>query len=73
MSTIKVNGVTAQTTNSALTLTGNGSGGIVFQPVATHTPAANGDVTIAITNNTTLTFSLKGTDGTVRTGTLTLS
>ena len=38
MSTLNVNGVTAQTTNSALTLTGNGSGGIVFQPVATHTP-----------------------------------
>ena len=37
------------------------------------TPAANSDMMIEATNNTTLTFKLKGSDGTVRSGTITLS
>lgn len=40
---------------------------------ATATPIANGDMTVERTSNTTLTFKLKGTDGTVRSGTITLS
>lgn len=49
----------------------NGSFG--FTPGSSVTPVDNGDVVIEATNNTTLTFKLKGSDGTVRTGTITLS
>ena len=42
-------------------------------PTATGTPAANGDMVIEATNNTTITFKLKGSDGTVRSGTITLA
>ncbi len=44
-----------------------------FTPGASVTPADNGDVVIEATNNTTLTFKLKGSDGTVRSGTITLA
>ncbi len=44
-----------------------------FAPGTSVTPVSNGDVVIEATNNTTLTFKLKGTDGTVRSGTVTLS
>jgi hypothetical protein len=49
----------------------NGSFG--FTPGTSVTPVDNGDVVIEATNNTTLTFKLKGSDGTIRTATLTLS
>ena len=39
----------------------------------TITPASNGDFIVEATSNTTLTFKLKGTDGTVRSGTITLA
>ena len=44
-----------------------------FAPGASVTPVDNGDVVIEATDNTTLTFKLKGSDGVVRTGTLTLA
>jgi hypothetical protein len=44
-----------------------------FTPGSSVTPVDNGDVVIEATDNTTLTFKLKGSDGVVRTGTLTLS
>lgn len=40
---------------------------------ASVTPASNGDMVVEATANTTLTFKLKGSDGTVRSGTITLS
>lgn len=49
------------------------NGAIGFTPGTSVTPVDNGDVVIEATNNTTLTFKLKGSDGTVRTGTLTLT
>jgi len=49
----------------------NGSFG--FNPGASVTPVDNGDIVIEATDNTTLTFKLKGSDGTVRTGTITLA
>ena len=52
-----------------VTLTGN----LVQNPASSITPSSNGDLVVEATNNTTLTFKLKGSDGTVRTGTLTLS
>lgn len=50
-----------------------GTAGIVFRPNASVTPPSNGDVSIELTNNTTLTFKARGSDGTVRSATLTLS
>lgn len=44
-----------------------------FSPGSSVTPVDNGDVVIEATSNTTLTFKLKGSDGTVRSGTVTLS
>ena len=46
---------------------------VIQQPPATITPDTNGDLVVEATSNTTLTFKLKGTDGTVRSGTITLS
>lgn len=45
----------------------------VQSPAASVTPAVNGEMVVEATSNTTLTFKLKGSDGTVRSGTLTLA
>lgn len=47
--------------------------GITFVPLSSATPASNGELTVEATSNTSLTFKLKGSDGTVRSGSLTLS
>ena len=49
----------------------NGSFG--FTPGSSVTPADNGDLVIEATSNTSLTFRYKGSDGTVRSASLTLS
>lgn len=49
------------------------NGTLGFTPGTSVTPVDNGDVVIEFTNNTTLTFKGKGSDGTVRSGTLTLA
>ena len=46
---------------------------VTFKPSASVTPAANGELMVEATSNTTLTFKLKGDDGVVRSGTITLS
>jgi hypothetical protein len=46
---------------------------IFLRPSSSLTPTSNGDLVIEATNNTTLTFKLRGSDGTVRSGTVTLS
>ena len=46
---------------------------LVQNPGSSVTPANNGELVVEATNNTTLTFKLKGSDGTVRSGTITLS
>ncbi len=46
---------------------------LIQNPSSSVTPANNGELMVEATNNTTLTFKLKGSDGTVRSGTLTLS
>ena len=46
---------------------------LVQNPGSSVTPANNGELVVEATNDTTITFKLKGSDGTVRTGTLTLS
>lgn len=49
------------------------AGSIGWAPGASVTPAANGYVAVEATNDTTLTFKLKGSDGTVRSATLSLT
>ena len=66
------------TTNNLLELFGDDGGfqvntDIIQHPSASVTPANNGELVVEATNNTTLTFKLKGSDGTVRSGTITLS
>ena len=46
---------------------------LTWRPPASITPAVNGDLTVEATSNTQLTFRLKGTDGTVRSASLTLA
>lgn len=46
---------------------------IYLRPSASLTPSANGDLCIEATSNTAITFKYKGSDGTVRSGTVTLS
>lgn len=49
------------------------NGAIGFTPGASVTPVDNGDVVFELTNNTTLTIKAKGSDGVVRSGTITLA
>lgn len=46
---------------------------LVIKPQASADPQEIGDLVIQATSNTSLTFKLKGTDGTVRTGSITLA
>ncbi len=62
---------------SAFTVNSSGqlkiSAPLTWRPPASITPAVNGDLTVEATSNTSLTFRLKGTDGTVRSAVLTLT
>lgn len=49
------------------------NGAIGFAPGASVTPVDNGDVVFELTNNTTLKIKAKGSDGTVRTASVTLA
>ena len=60
-------------TNTLARLVLADSGQLTIAPPASATPAANGQVTFEFTNNTTLTIKGRGSDGTVRSGTVTLS
>ena len=46
---------------------------VVINPVASATPVGIGDMVFQLTNNTTLVIKVKGSDGTVRSVTLTLA
>jgi hypothetical protein len=46
---------------------------LTWAPLASVTPATNGHLTFEKTSNTTITVKLKGSDGVVRSGTITLS
>ena len=45
----------------------------VFTIAASQDPINNGDLTIQATSNTSLTFNYRGSDGVVRSGSITLS
>ena len=69
---------TAQTwtLGGTLTLTGGDlvtGGNLTIKPSASITPSVNGTLTFEATSNTSLTIKFKGSDGVVRTTTLTLA
>lgn len=47
--------------------------GLVQTPPASATPAVNGELVFQLTSNTSLVIKVKGSDGTVRSTTLTLA
>jgi hypothetical protein len=49
------------------------NGTLIMTPAASVTPASNGQLVIQATSNTSLTFKYKGSDGTVRSASLTLA
>lgn len=50
-----------------------GAPGITLIPPASATPENNGDLVFQLTSNTSLVIKVKGSDGTVRSTTLTLA
>jgi hypothetical protein len=46
---------------------------VVLKPQASATPVGIGDMVFQLTNDTTLVIKVKGSDGTVRSNTLTLA
>ncbi len=50
-----------------------GDQGAVLLPKASATPSSNGDMVFQLTSNTSLVIKVKGSDGTVRSTTLTLA
>lgn len=69
-------GISSTATSVVLTLdntTATFSGDVIQTPSSSITPANNGEVVVEATSDTSLTFKLKGSDGTVRSATLTLS
>jgi hypothetical protein len=48
-------------------------GSLTQKPAASATPASNGQMVFELTSNTTLKVKVKGSDGTVRSATLTLA
>lgn len=53
--------------------TGRWVGGFARALPASSTPVNNGDLTMQLTSNTSLTFKVKGSDGTVRSGSIALA
>lgn len=55
------------------TMSTQNSSAVTIQPAASATPSSNGDMVFELTDNTTLTIKVKGSDGTVRVVALTLT
>lgn len=67
---------TSVTTGAAsAVITAGADGSVIWNRLPSSAPSlgTNGNVTIEFTNNTTLTFKARGSDGTTRSGTITLS
>jgi len=58
---------------NAVAITGGDIGAVSYQPAASATPADNGDMVFELSDNSTLTIKVKGSDGTVRVVALTLT
>ena len=76
-STFELKTRVADTLETRIRVDSNGhvdlASGLTWSPRTSVTPQGNGELTVEATNDTTLTFKYKGSDGTVRTGTITLS
>lgn len=70
-----VSGLGTMSTQDAnnIAVTGGSVGAITYKPASTATPANNGDMVFELTDNTTLTIKVKGSDGNVRLVALTLT
>jgi hypothetical protein len=70
-----VSGLGTMSTQDAnnVAITGGSVGAVTYAPAATATPANNGDMVFELTDNSTLTIKVKGSDGTVRVVALTLT
>jgi hypothetical protein len=55
------------------TMSTQNSSAVTIQPAASATPSSNGDMVFELTDNSTLTIKVKGSDGTVRVVALTLT
>jgi hypothetical protein len=55
------------------TMSTQNSNAVTIQPAASATPSSNGDMVFELTDNSTLTIKVKGSDGTVRVVALTLT
>ena len=70
-----VSGLGTMSTQNAnsVAITGGSIGSVSYQPATTATPTNNGDMVFELTDNSTLTIKVKGSDGTVRVVALTLT
>jgi hypothetical protein len=70
-----VSGLGTMSTQNAnsVAITGGSVGAVTYQPASTATPSNNGDMVFELTDNSTLTIKVKGSDGTVRVVALTLT
>jgi hypothetical protein len=70
-----VSGLGTMSTQDAnnIAVTGGSVGAITYKPASTATPASNGDMVFELTDDTTLTIKVKGSDGNVRLVALTLT
>lgn len=70
-----VSGLGTMSTQNAnsVAITGGSIGAVSYQPATTATPTNNGDMVFELTDNSTLTIKVKGSDGTVRVVALTLT
>lgn len=70
-----VSGLGTMSTQNAnsVAITGGSVGAVTYQPASTATPSSNGDMVFELTDNSTLTIKVKGSDGTVRVVALTLT
>lgn len=70
-----VSGLGTMSTQDAnnIAVTGGSVGAITYKPASTATPANNGDMVFELTDDTTLTIKVKGSDGNVRLVALTLT
>lgn len=70
-----VSGLGTMSTQDAnnIAVTGGSVGAITYKPGSTATPSSNGDMVFELTDDTTLTIKVKGSDGNVRLVALTLT
>lgn len=66
-------GVRLKDGNAVVRILADSGNGITLTPLTSATPGNNGDMVFQLTSNTSLTIKVKGSDGTVRSGSITLA